>query len=329
MPRGSSRRGGGGRGRGNYRVTTTRGEQESALNRLGKVIYPKGINDKNLRNKFSRTYVRNEDRTVSSCIVTLPTERDIKLLTKKFIKTYYEIFDQPGRANLENLYNTDALFSFSSTHPMPGLGRNLIAVRDPSERLSMLVFEKTNIARTLASFTATEHLVNQLTVDVSFFIANPMAVTCLQLVVTGVFKDTTETTDPLRAFTRIFVLKHTTTDKQGEPIYQIFNDMFMLQLPTADQIKKYHQDAQAQKKSFSFQQNQQRSTNPSHTTGAENLNTKRAKEQQIESIMSKTQLTREGAEQLLKECAWNEDKALETYNCLLPQHKIPPELFRK
>lgn len=324
MPRGTSRRGG--RGRGNYRVTNARSERDSALDRLGKVVYPKTINDKNLRNKYSRVYGRDQDRTVSSCIATLPTEKDIKILTKKFIKRYYEIFDQPGRANLENLYNADALFSFSSTHPMPGLGRNLIAVRDPSERLSMLVFEKTNIARTLASFTATEHLVNQLTVDVPFYISNPMAITCLQLVVTGVFKDTTVANDPLRAFTRVFVLKHTATDKQGEPEYQIFNDMFMLQVPTADQIKKYHQDAQAQKKSFSFQQ---RSTNSNNATDTSNLTTKRVREQQIESIMSKTQLTREGTEQLLSESGWNEEKALETFNWLLPQHKIPPNLFRK
>jgi hypothetical protein len=325
MPRGTARRGRG-QGRGNYKITSTRSERESALERLGKVIYPKDINNKNLRSKYSKVY--GQDKTTTSCIVTLPTERDIKLLTKKFIKTYYESFDQPGRTNLENFYHPDALFSFSSTHPVPCVGRNLIAVRDPSERLSMLVFEKTNIARTLASFAPTEHLVNYLTVDVSFYIANPMAITCLQLVVTGVFKDTTVANDPLRAFTRIFVLKHTATDKEGEPMYQILNDMFMLQMPTPDQIKKYHQDAQAQKR-FSFQQNQQQQQRPTNSTGASSLYTKRGKEQQIESIMSKTQLTRQGAEQLLTESGWDEDKSLETYNRLLPQHKIPPELFRK
>lgn len=328
MPRQVTRQGGRGRGRGNYRGTATRTERESALDRLGKVVYPKAVNDKSLRGKYSRVYGKDQDRAVSSCIVTLPTEKEISKLTKKFIRTYYEIFDQPNRANLEALYHKDALFSFSSTHPMPGVGRNLILVRDPSERLSMLVFENTNIARTLASFAPTEHLVNHLALDVSFYIANPMAIACLQLVVTGVFKDTSVATDPLRAFTRIFVLKHTTTDKQGEPIYQIFNDMFMLQEPTQDQIKRYHQNAQAEKKSFSFQQNQQRS-NSSNTTGTGGLYTKRSKEQQIESIMSKTQMTRFGTEQLLTECNWDEEKALETFNRLLPQHKIPPEYFRK
>lgn len=328
MPKQTARRGGGRGGRGggggnNYRLSTPRNERESALDRLGKVIYPKSLNDKNPKKyKFI-------SQAASSCIVSLPgSETRIKVVTKKFLKAYYEIFDQPGRTNLESLYNADAFFSFSSTYPMPTVGRNLLEVRQSEARLSMLIHEHTNIARALATFTPTEHLVNYLTVDVPYYMASPMAITCLQLVVTGVFKDTTLATDPLRAFTRIFVLKHTTTDKQGEPHYQIFNDMFMLQVPTAEQIKRYHQDAQAAKKLLSFQQQQQQhQANSSSNTSVAGTYTKSRREQQIESIMSRTSMNRAGSTKLLEDCSWDEEKSMDAFNKLYPQNKIPREFF--
>lgn len=313
MPRGNTR----GRGRGNFKINVNRNERESALDRLGKVVYPKTINDKNAKKyKFVRS------TTVSSSIVTLPAEARIKILTKRFLKSYYDIFDQVGRVNLESQYSSDAFFTFSSTHPMPTVGRNLLELRDPQQRLSMLVYDKTNIAKALATFSPTEHLVNHLSVDVPYYIANPMSITSMQIVVTGVYKDMSQTTNQLRAFTRVFVLKHTSFDSQGEPVYEIFNDLFMLQLPTPDQIKKYHQDAQAMRRLQGYQDRPN-----SSTTGVSGGVVQKTRDDMVKSIMAKTRMNKVGSTKLLEDFGWDEDKSMAAFNNLYPQNKIPQEYF--
>lgn len=309
-PRGNARR-----GRGNFKSSIQKNERESALNRLDKVIYPKTINDRNPRKyKFIRNQVAN------SCIVTLPVEAKVRHLAKSFLKSYYDIFDQAGRPNLESQYSADSFFSFSSTHPMPTVGRNLIEVREPAQRISMLVHGRTNIASALATFSPTEHLIDCLTIDVPYYIANPMSISFLKIVVTGVFKDTSQTTNPLRAFTRVIALKHTSTDKEGEPVYQIFNDLFMLQVPTPDQIKKYHHNAQAVKKFFSNQP-----TNSSaNTSGELTLNDK---ERLIKSVMARTKMNRFGSTRLLEEREWNEEDSVEVFNTINSQGLIPQNYF--
>lgn len=311
MPRGNARR-----GRGSFKSSIQRTERESALQRLDKVIYPKSLNDKNNPRKYK--YVRNQ--AVTSCIVTLPAENKVRLLTKNFLKSYYEIFDKPGRPNLESKYNADSFFSFSSTHPLPTVGRNLIEVREPEQRISMLIHDKTNIASALATFPPTEHIVNSLTVDVPYYIANPMSITFVKMVVTGTFKDTSQTTNPLRAFTRVFVLKHTSTDGDGEPVYQIFNDIFMLQVPSPDQIKKFHQDAQAVKKYFPNQP----ATTSTHTSGAL---TPSDKERLIKSVMARTKMNRHGSITLLEERNWNEEDSVQVFNQCNSEGLIPQDFF--
>ena len=259
-------------------------------------------------------------RTENSCVAAAPGEIKIKSLTKKFLKSYYEIFDQPGRANLESQYSADAFFSFSSTHPMPTVGRNLLEIREPQQRLSMLVHDKTNIARALATFSPTEHLFNYLTTDVPFYIANPLSVTSMQLVVTGVFKDTSQTTNLLRAFTRVFALKLKSIDTQGEPSYEVYNDLFMLQAPTPDQIKRFHQDSQTVKRTTeTIQQGR-----PNASTASGGL---RSRDDLVELIMTKTKMNKESSTKLLQENDWDEAKSIAIFNQLILANKIPQELF--
>lgn len=315
MPRGGARGRG---GRRTFKTTATRNERESALDRLGKVVYPKAIVDQN-----SKKYKFVRGTTVTSSIATLPAEARIKLIIKRFLKSYYEIFDQPGRANLESQYSADAFFSFSATHPMPTVGRNLIEIQEAESRVNMLVHNKTNIASALATFSPTEHLVNYLSTDVPFYIANPMSVTSLQIIVTGVFKDTSQTTNPLKAFTRVFVLKQASVDKQNEPVYEIFNDLFMLQPPTPDQIKRYHHDSSIAKRLSTNQHQQQDRPNPSTTSGLASRN----QEDMIQSIMMKTRMNKVGSRQLLQDCNWDENKSMEVFNTLFSTNKIPQEFF--
>lgn len=315
MPRGNIR----GRGRGNFKVAPGRGQ--SVVDRLGptQVSYQRSIiNERGLVNS---RYKFQKPQT--SSIATLPSEQRIKLITRKFLKTYYDSFDQPGRPNLENQYSNEAFFSFSATYPLPTVGRNLLEVREPENRISLLVHDKGNITRALQStFPPTEHPVSNLNTDVPFYVANPMYISSLQLIVSGVFKDTSQTTDPLRAFTRVFALKLASIDKQNEPIYEIYNDLFMLQPPTPDQIKKYHQDTQIMKRLTTNQQQGRTPISTNLTSGPS-----RSREESIQSIMAKTKMNKEHSTNLLIEHNWDEHKSMEVFNELFKANRIPQECF--
>jgi len=185
----------------------------------------------------------------------------------------------------------------------------------------MLVHGKTNIAQALSMFSPTEHYENCQTIDVPYYISNPMSVSSINAVVTGMFNDKSQQTNSLRAFTRVFVLKHVSNDDQGEPVYHIFNDIFMLQAPTAEQIKKYHQDQQALKRLSNLD-------NSTTNSSASGLQTMRNREETlIKSIMAKTGMNREGSTKLLVESGWDEEKSMATFNNLYPQNKIPQDFF--
>lgn len=319
-------RGKGGRG-GNFKPN-----QKSVLDRLGNIAtYPRpnerGMERGGGGGGSSKKYkfVRPNQATITSSIATVPSDGRIRMLTKRFLKSYYDIFDQPGRPNLESQYSADAFFSLSatcsnlvSTSP-PTFGRNLVNVQSPEDRIKLLFHDKTNIAGALSRFSPTEHLVNFLSSDVPFYIVNPMSVISMQIIVTGVFKDTSKTSNPLTAFTRVFVLKQVSTDDQGEPVYEIFNDLFMLQPPTPDQIKRYHHDSQIVKRMSGNHQDRSNSS----TTG----NSSRSQEDIINHIMTKTRMNRDASLQLLKENNWDEAKSIEVFNQLFAANQIPQELF--
>lgn len=291
-----------------------RNERESVMDRLGKMpVYPK-INDRNNPKKYK--FVRQTN--ITSAIAALPLEAKIKTLSRKFLKSYYEIFDQPGRNNLESQYSADAFFSFSATYPTPSYGRNLLQVREPENRVQLLFHDRTNIARALTTFAPTEHLVGTLSADVPYYIVSPMSVSSMQIIVTGVFRDTSQQTNPLKAFTRVFVLKQVSADKQGDPVYEIFNDLFMLQAPTPEQIKRFHHDSQIAKRLSTASQ-------PAASTTSDGSN--KSPDEMLRSIMAKTKMNKVGSRQLLQDCGWDENKSMEAFNQLSKTNQIPQEFF--
>lgn len=318
MPGRGNHRGRGGRGGGGGGIYKSK--PESVHDRLGKIaVYPKQ-NNSNVRGTNNKYKLINRQSTITSCITKSPDETKVRNLSKRFLKSYYEIFDKPGRANLESHYSADSFLSFSATYATPTYGRNLLQIHEPNERNSLLIHQKSNIISALNLFPQTEHLVNFMSCDVPFYIINPMSVTSMQIVVTGVFKDTSAQTDPLRAFTRVFVLKQVSSDKEGEPVYEIFNDLFMVQPPTPDQIKKYHHDSQLSKK-FSSQQDR-----PNAPTMAGNSSS-RNEDLMIRSIMVKTKMNTLGSRTLLQENSWDENRSMEVFNTLQAMAKVPQEFF--
>lgn len=312
-------RGGNGRGRGGRggNAQAYSGNQSTSIRtRLGpKATFVKygGVNKSNPNPTTAKKFkYQRPPSTVTNAIVPAPQEARIKLLMKKFFNSYYEIFDQPGRPNLESRYSDDAFFSFTATYGLPdgSPDRNLLKVIEPERRVQSLFYNKTSIANSLRAFSPTEHMVSFLSFDVPYYTVNPMSVTSMQVVVSGVFKDTSATTDPLRAFTRVFLLKQVSNEPQGEPIYEIFNDLLMLQPPTPDQIKRYHHDSQIVKRLASGNSGQERSRSTI-----------------LQSVMNKTRMNREGSKQLLEEQQWDEDKAMDTFNKLNATNQIPQAFF--
>lgn len=277
-------------------------------------VYPKA---NVLSKKYSKQFTRGT-HTITHSLATCPDQDRVKNLSKKFVDSYYNIFDQTGRTNLESQYNADAFFSFSSTHPMPSVGRNLIEVTTPESRISLLIHEKKTIAQVLANFSPTEHLSNMLTIDVPYYDLNTMNVTSMQIVVTGVFKDTSQATNSLRAFTRIFFVKLVSINSTLSPTYEIFNDIFMLQPPTPEQIKRYHQQAQIAKQVASGQKINDRVSGSSG---------ERTELDILRSVMAKTKMNKDGAKQLLDEFRFDEAAALGAFQTLSAENKIPQEFF--
>lgn len=308
------------RGRGgNFKKQIDR-NNTSIHSRLGTIPTYQNANDSRNLGKGRFKYV-SKAATVTTSLAPLPPEARVRSLSKKFLKTYYEIFDQPGRANLESQYGADSFFSVSATTPLPTVGRNLIEVLDPAERITSLYHNKTNIAVFLANFPPTEHLVNFLSCDVPYYVATPMSISSMQIVVSGVFKDTSLATNSLRAFTRVFLIKQVLTDKQGEPVYEIFNDLFMLQSPTPDQIKRYHHEAQIIKRVPT--------TNQPNSSSVDSNNTpsQRVQNSMIQSIMAKTKMNLEHSKKILEETKWNEANAVTLFEQLNAQGAIPQECF--
>lgn len=318
MPRGNSRGRGNNRGgRGNYQTSSNR--NDSVHDRLGKIpVYSKSNNIVSTKNRFKFS---KQSSVITYSIAPIAQENQIRLLVKKFLRNYYQSFDSPGRLNLNDFYSTDAFFSFSSTYLISSstFGRNLLQVRDHTERISLLIHDKTNIFRFLTTFLPTEHPVNYMVIDVPYYSVNPMSVNLLQVVVSGVFKDTSDTINPLKAFTRVFILKQVSVDKQGDPNFEIFNDLFMLQPPMPDQIKKYHHDLKIANR---LSQNQGQ---PNESAAISGLDYHQKK--MIMSIQNATKMNETGSRQLLEEFSWNETEAMERFQSLMAANQIPQHFF--
>lgn len=267
---------------------------------------------------YGKTPTSKRYRSASS-VAELPQEGEIREAAKNFIKAYYDIFDSEGRTNLASLYSSDAHFSYSATHPtMVGSnGRNLLVVLEPNDRIKQLIHGGGNVATEFSAFPRTQHPVNLLSCDVPFYVVNPMYITSMQIIVTGVYKDMTPgQTNPLVAFTRVFVIKQISVDRDGKPVYAIFNDLFMLQPPSPGQIKNYHNNAQVANRGSGNQQ----------AAPSEHALSK-LKEDMIRNVMSKTKMNKTGTLGLLQDSDWIEQKAMDTFKQLYELNQLPQHLF--
>lgn len=256
----------------------------------------------------------------SMTITPMIPDAKIKTVVHKFIRSYFAIFDQPNRSEIHKLYHEDSFFSLSINLPnYPYQGRNLKEVTDPSSRIGLLDYGNTNIAAKLNAFPPTEHQTNKFNIDIPFYTCTPLSIGSLQIVVSGLYKDNSVPTDQLRAFTRVFFIKHVSVDEQGEPIYLIVNDLFMIQQPSGDQLKRYLQEV-------SIKQRAQQSGHNASTSLA-NRSFEEARKLIVNRVMNQTKMNQPSSRQLLEENNWDEDKAMQTFNQLFAVGSIPQSYF--
>lgn len=302
MPRGR------GRGnRGNFRQNANRNDGRISvhdrLNTSGNGQRPnKATNATKLTTKFIRRTAQNDlssRRSITLSCALLPDSSKVRTLVKKIVREYYVIFDTQGRLGIEHAYHDQAFYSMTDTSIQainaPNVtdfsSRNLLETTDPHGRLAKLRCGKDHIAQAFKAFPHTKHFVDAFTKDVPFYTMNTLTVSSLQIVVTGHFRDLSQPGIVLKSFTRIFVLKQVGLDEQGEPRFVIFNDLFMIQAPNEEQVK-------------------------------------RSGETMIQSIMQKTRMTHFHSNQLLNEHYWREDVALATFHQLKQENKIPDTCFQ-
>ncbi|XP_054158102.1 nuclear RNA export factor 1-like [Oppia nitens] len=160
-----------------------------------------------------------------------------------FFEAYYNIYDAEDRQPLLEAYHDQAVFSFSisrlnaSSHQFIQKliqdSRNLMHVKDVSQRNKLLKTGKINIVSTLCEMPMTRHVPDSFTIDVAFATQTVMIV-----VVNGVYHELIKRQQPLRAFCRTFyIVPHGSG-------FVIVNDMLLLTNATVQQIQKYGKTAQ-------------------------------------------------------------------------------------
>ncbi|XP_044125352.1 nuclear RNA export factor 1 isoform X2 [Bufo gargarizans] len=149
--------------------------------------------------------------TLPPCKGSYLATDDIKALVLRFLQQYYVCYDSEDREGLLNVYHDEACCSLSiacgqGQNPSSSLGeyfnnsRNLKRLRDPGRRFKLLKHKRLNVVSFLNELPRTQHDLNSFVVDIT-----AQSNTLLCFVVNGVFKVEGQSSDPVRAFTRVFI----------------------------------------------------------------------------------------------------------------------------
>ncbi|XP_040266005.1 nuclear RNA export factor 1 isoform X1 [Bufo bufo] len=150
--------------------------------------------------------------TLPPCKGSYLATDDIKALVLRFLQQYYVCYDSEDREGLLNVYHDEACSSLSiacgqgQNPSRSSLGeyfnnsRNLKRLRDPGRRFKLLKHKRLNVVSFLNELPRTQHDLNSFVVDIT-----AQSNTLLCFVVNGVFKVEGQSSDPVRAFTRVFI----------------------------------------------------------------------------------------------------------------------------
>ncbi|XP_068116774.1 nuclear RNA export factor 1 isoform X2 [Hyperolius riggenbachi] len=178
--------------------------------------------------------------TLPPCKGSYLATDDIKALVLRFLQQYYAIYDSEDRQGLLNVYHDEARCSLSipvASGPNPtrsSLGeyfsssRNLKRVKDPALRFKLLKHKRLNVVSFLNELPRTQHDLNSFVVDVT-----AQTNTLLCFVVNGVFKVEAQSSDPVRAFNRVFIA---VPGSEGRLL--LVNDEQFIRNANTDEIRK-------------------------------------------------------------------------------------------
>ena len=181
--------------------------------------------------------------------------------------------------------------------------RNLLRVRDAGARTRLLKQGKISVVAALTELPSTQHLMDSFLVDVPFF-SDQLIV----LVLNGVLIENRSTSKQFRAFCR-----HLTIVPQGDG-YVVTNDMLLLANASYEQRLKYRSSVTD---SEGMREEPATSTRPS-AVALEVLTTR---------LRQQTGMNEKFSLQCLSESAFDFDKALQMFQLLNSQGRVPPDAF--
>ncbi|KAM5138410.1 nuclear RNA export factor 1 [Mantella aurantiaca] len=178
--------------------------------------------------------------TLPPCKGSYLATDNIKAIVLRFLQQYYAIYDGEDRQGLLNVYHDEACCSLSIPNvsgqnpARSSLGdyfsnsRNLKRLQNPTLRFKLLKHKRLNVVSFLNELPRTQHDLNSFVVDVT-----AQTNTLLCFVVNGVFKVEGQSSDPVRAFTRVFIAV-----PGNEAGLLLVNDQQFIRNASNDEIRK-------------------------------------------------------------------------------------------
>lgn len=295
-------------------------------------IFPslKILNDKEMPKVIG---FEGDDEEASGGMTPLPPvqmkmtcNQTVEPVILQFLQEYFKVYDSGNREPLMNAYHEEAVMSLHANYLSSGrrrtegdnneLGeyfarnRNIIRLSDPIKRRSFLKTGRLAITSFISELPKTEHDFNSFTLDV------PLADSdagLMQFTVTGVFKETEQSTSPvIRHFSRTFLVV-----PQGNGFCIVNETLFVTNSTVLSMQKAFTGESAA-------------STAASSATGSSGDQPNASAIMSMVNMMAqKSGMNEEWSKRCLQETNWNLEAAFEAFQRASNEGKIPITAYEK
>ncbi|KAI8489290.1 poly(A)+ mRNA export from nucleus [Branchiostoma belcheri] len=236
-----------------------------------------------------------------------------------FLEKYFIVYDSEDRQGLLEAYHDQAYFSLCVSSPLNAPhyqrkslqdfsrdSRNLLFVRDLSQRVKYLKHSRLNVVAFLNELPHTQHDPNSFVIDVGVAMNSLMCFT-----VSGLFREVVSKSGgnpPIRSFSRVFT---------AVPAAQglcIVNDMMTISAASPTQEKAAFASPAP-------------TPSPSPVPGPSGLS--EPQQQMVKMFAEQSGMNEEWSQSCLEQNGWEYNKSAQVFTELKAQNKIPPEAFLK
>ncbi|XP_019647903.1 PREDICTED: nuclear RNA export factor 1-like isoform X2 [Branchiostoma belcheri] len=236
-----------------------------------------------------------------------------------FLEKYFIVYDSEDRQGLLEAYHDQAYFSLCVFSPLNAPhyqrkslqdfsrdSRNLLFVRDLSQRVKYLKHSRLNVVAFLNELPHTQHDPNSFVIDVGVAMNSLMCFT-----VSGLFREVVSKSGgnpPIRSFSRVFT---------AVPAAQglcIVNDMMTISAASPTQEKAAFASPAP-------------TPSPSPVPGPSGLS--EPQQQMVKMFAEQSGMNEEWSQSCLEQNGWEYNKSAQVFTELKGQNKIPPEAFLK